>query len=64
MIRRDKPLVLTVSPPCTLFSIANQRPVSPLDLAEATELMRFAVEMCELQLKSERELVLEQPLYI
>jgi hypothetical protein len=40
MIRRDKPLVLTVSPPCTLFSIANQGPVSPVDLAGAKELMR------------------------
>ena len=28
MIRRDRPLVLTVSPPCTVFSIANQGPIS------------------------------------
>ena len=51
MVKRDKPLVLTVSPPCTFFCIANQGPVSPVDLAGAKELMRFAVEMCELQLK-------------
>ena len=54
--------MLTVSPPCTLFSIANQGPVSPVDLAGAKELMRFAVEMWELQLKGERDVVLEQPL--
>jgi len=61
MIRRDRPLVLTVSPPCTLFSIANQGPISVRDLEVAKELMRFAVEMCNLQLKAGRHFVLEQP---
>ena len=49
MIKRDQPLVLTVSPPCTLFSIANQGPIAPKELEEAKELMRFAVAMCDLQ---------------
>ena len=62
MVKRDNRLVLTVFPPCTRFSIANQGPVSPVDLAGAKELMRFAVEMCELQLKGERSFVLEEPL--
>ena len=61
MIRRDRPLMLTVSPPCTLFPIANQGPLSVKDLEEAKELMRFAVEMCNLQLKAGRHVVLEQP---
>ena len=52
MVGRDGPLVLTVSPPCTLFSIANQSPLDPRDLEQARELMSFAVEMCYLQLKS------------
>ena len=33
MVRRDKPLVLTVYPPCTLFSIANQGPIDSKELA-------------------------------
>ena len=37
-------------------------PVSPADLAGAKDLMRFAIEICELQLKAKRDFVLEQPL--
>jgi site-specific DNA-cytosine methylase len=61
MIRRDKPLVITVSPPCTLFSIANQGPIDQKELAGAIEMMKFAVEMCELQRREGRYFVFEQP---
>ena len=54
MIRRDKPLVLTVSPPCTLFSIANQGPIDSKELAVAVELMKFAVEVCDIQKREGR----------
>ena len=60
-MKRDKPLVLTVSPPCTVFPIANQRPIGPRNIAEAKELMRLAVEMCDLQLRADLKFVLEQP---
>ena len=62
MIRRDRPLTLTVSPPCTLFPIANQGPLAAKDLEEAKELIIFAVERCNLQFKAGRHFVLEQPL--
>ena len=29
IVKRDKPLVITVSPPCTVFSIAYQGPICP-----------------------------------
>ena len=62
MVKRDKPLVLEVSPACMFFSITNQGPIAPKELAEAKELMRFAVEMCDLQLRADRHFVFEQPL--
>jgi site-specific DNA-cytosine methylase len=49
MIRRDCPTVLVVSPPCTAFSIANQGEVDPATLAGATEMIRFAMEVCDMQ---------------
>lgn len=61
MIRRDKPLVLTVSPPYTLFSIANQGPIDSKELAGAIEMMKFAAEMCDIQRREGRYLVFEQP---
>ena len=62
LVKRDRPLTLIVSPPCTLFSIANQRPLDPKDLEEAKELMSCAAEMCTRQHKAGRHFVLEQPL--
>ena len=61
MIRRDKPLVITVSPPCTLFSIANQRPIDPMELAGAIEMMKFATEVCDIQRREGRYCIFEQP---
>ena len=61
MIRRDKPLVLTVSPPCTLFSIANQGPIDSKELAGAIEMMKFAAEVCDTQRREGRYFIFEQP---
>ena len=61
MIRRYRPTVLIVSPPCTAFSIANQGEVDPATLAGAVEMIRFSGEICDLQRKAGRHLVFEQP---
>ena len=61
MLRKDRPLVLTVSPPCTLFSIANQGPIDSKELAGAIEMMKFAVEMCDIQRREGRYFIFEQP---
>ena len=61
MIKRDRPLVLTVSPPCTFFSIANQGPIDPRELAGAVEMIEFAMEMCDIQRLEGRYFVFEQP---
>ena len=62
MVRRDKPLVLVVSPPCTVFSIANQGDVPPLIKAQAIDIIRFSMELCELQRRAGRHFIFEQPL--
>ena len=54
MIRKDRPLVLTVSPPCTFFSIANQGPIDPRELARAVEMIKFGIEMCDIQRREGR----------
>ena len=61
LIRRHCPTVLVVSPPCTAFSIANQGEVDKLVLAGAIEMIRFSIEICELQHKSGRHFIFEQP---
>ena len=61
MIRRDRPTVLVVSPPCTAFSIANQGEIDEQTLAAAKDIIRFSMEVCELQRKSGRHFVFEQP---
>ena len=48
MIRRDKPSVLVVSPPCTVFSIDNQSEVHPTVKAQAIDMIRFSMELCEM----------------
>ena len=60
MIRRDKPLVLTVSPPCTLFPIASQGPMDSKELARAMGMMMFA-DMCDIQRREGRYFIFEQP---
>ena len=61
LIRRDCPTVLVVSPPCTAFSIANQGEVDKRVLAGAIEMIRFSIEICELQHRSGRHFIFEQP---
>ena len=61
MIRRDCPTVLVVSPPCTAFSIANQGEVDPDTLAGATEIIRFSMEVCDMQRRAGRYFLFEQP---
>lgn len=61
MIRRYCPTELVVSPPCTAFSIANQGEVDPATLAGATEMIRFSMEVCDMQHRPGRHFVFEQP---
>lgn len=61
IVRRDRPLVLTSSPPCTAFSIANQGPIDPKELAGAIEMVKFAVEICDVQRREGRYFTFEQP---
>ena len=60
-MRRDKQLALTVSPLCTLFSIANQGPIDLRELAGAIEMVKFAIEMCDVQRREGRYFIFEQP---
>ncbi len=59
MLRRDCPTVVVVSPPCTAFSIANQGEVDPQTLAGAVEMVRLAMEVCELQHRAGRQFIFE-----
>ncbi len=61
LVRRDCPIVLIVSPPSTAFSIANQGEVDKKTLESAVEMIRFSIELCELQHKSGRHFIFEQP---
>ena len=61
MIRRDCPTVLVVSPPCTAFSIANQGEIDPQTLAGAIEMVRFSMDICEMQHRAGRQFIFEQP---
>ena len=61
LVRRDCPTVLIVSPPCTAFSIVNQGEVDKKTLESAVEMIRFSIELCELQHKSGRHFIFEQP---
>ncbi len=61
MIRRDRPTVLVVSPPCTAFSIANQGEVDKPTLSAAVGMIRLSMEICGLQHTYGRQLVFEHP---
>ena len=69
LVRRDKPLMLILSPPCTLFSQLQQ--LSPYGLPEtrcpekwkeALVMLQFAVELCEIQRAAGRGFLFEHPL--
>jgi site-specific DNA-cytosine methylase len=64
LIARTKPRVLTVSPPCTLFSLLQNLSGGVKDMEamkKAIEMINFGVEMCLLQLKANRHFVFEHP---
>ena len=67
-LRRDRPAVVVVSPPCTLFSQLQH--LSPYGLPEvrcpdrwreAVLMLEVALEVCELQRQAGRGFVLEHP---
>ena len=68
MVRRDKPQLLVVSPPCTLFSqLQNLSPYGlperrrPHEWRKACEMVIFAVELCRMQQQAGRAFVFEHP---
>ena len=63
MLRRDKPRLMVLSPPCTAFSQASNMNGGPTPeaLAEGIELFRFAIEMAVLQNRLGGVYVLENP---
>ena len=61
LVKRDRPHTIVLSPPCTAFSIANQSVIDISTWNKAVEMIRFAVELCEMQRKSWRHFVFEQP---
>ena len=68
MIYRDKPELLIVCPPCTLFSsLQNLSPYGlppkrcPEKWNEALVMLRFAVDLCKLQHAAGRSFVFEHP---
>ena len=67
MIRKHKPRVLTVGPPCTMFSLlqnlsGDPRVRCPERWKEACDMIEFAVKMCTEQAKAGRLYVFEHPL--
>ena len=65
LIRRDKPLVIGMSPECTLFSaLQNLRKteIPPDELARAKNCVRFCVEVAKYQRSKGRFFYLEHPL--
>ncbi len=60
-LKRDRLTVLVVSPPCTAFSISHQGDIAPHVLAGAVEIIRFSMELCNLQHKAGRHFISEQP---
>ena len=68
MLRNDKPQLLVVCPPCTLFSqLQNLCPNGlppercPSAWRDALVMLEFAVELCEMQQKAGRSFVFEHP---
>ena len=62
-LRKDRPQVLVVSPPCTQFSALQNLSggPKPKEYQEALELLRFAVRMCHEQRRGGRTFVFEHP---
>ena len=65
LIRRDKPLVIGMSPECTLFSALQNLRKTPIpfgDLERAKGCVRFCVEVARYQRGKGRFFYLEHPL--
>ena len=67
MIYRDRPELLILSPPCTLFSMLQNLAEHPETRCpklwqEAVGMVDFAVRLCRIQLKSGRHFIFEHPL--
>ena len=67
LLRRDKPLVVGLSPECTLFSaLQNLRKteIPADDMAKAIECVRFSVEVAKYQILKGRFFYFEHPLTV
>ena len=65
MLGQDKPLVVGLSPPCTLFSqLQNLRKteIDPVEMAKAIEYIRFSVRVARYQMRKGRFFYFEHPL--
>ena len=62
MLRRDKPLMLIASPSCALVSVATLTGgPTEVETAQAQEMLRFAMELCEVQRRDGRDYIFELP---
>ena len=64
-IRRDKPLVIGLSPECKLFSALQtlrKHSIPEANMAEAVECIRFCIEVPNYQRKKQRFFYFEHPL--
>ena len=64
-IRKDKPLVIGMSPPCTLFSLLQhlrRTPISEEEWRKAVSMVNFCVRVAELQEAAGRFYYFEHPL--
>ena len=67
MVMKDKPELLVLCPPCTLFSMlqnlaGDPRVRCPAKWQEAVAMVDFAVQLCRMQAKSGRKFLFEHPL--
>ena len=64
-LKRDRPLCVVVSPPCTMFS-RRRRPGDPevdkQEMIKALVLLNFGIQVCKLQMSLGRYFVFEHPL--
>ena len=64
LLHKHKPWLLTVSPPCTLFSALQALSGGVRDaeaMQKAVEMVNFAVKMCMAQVRAGRLFVFEHP---
>ena len=62
-IRRDRPEVLVVSPPCAAFSVLRCFDKNPDEkkIEKAKQLVRFAIKLCWMQQAAGRKYIFEHP---